>query len=370
MNYPAIKSLLFRVDAERTHEWLLSALRMLQRVPGGVRLLRAIYAHKTPVIAADLLGLHLSNPVGLAAGLDKNGHCTEAFAALGFGWLEVGTVTPRAQPGNPKPRLFRLPARQAIINRMGFNNAGAEVLAHNLKHARRACPLGVNIGKNKITTDERAADDYVRALRMVYAVADYVTVNISSPNTPGLRALQESAALEKLLATLKLECAELARMHGGRTLPLALKIAPDLDDEQIDHIATQVIKYQWDAIVATNTTLSRVGVEDIALSQQAGGLSGVPLKSRATEVIARLYRTTQGRVPIIGVGGIANADDAWEKICAGADAVQVYTALIYHGPKLVRDIVAGLREKMRAMGAPDWASAVTQARLSRPGDRA
>jgi len=362
MFYSGLKSWLFRIDAERAHHLTLRLLQALQHLPGATALLRWRYVRRTPELAFDMLGLRMSNPVGLAAGLDKNGACTDAFASLGFGWLEVGTVTPRAQEGNPRPRLFRLPTRQAIINRMGFNNAGAEALVRNLQRARRVCPIGVNIGKNKVTAPELAVDDYVRALRQVYSVADYVTVNISSPNTPGLRALQEAESLAHLLETLKQERDELARIHTGRVVPLALKIAPDLDDEQIDHIAKEVVDHGWDAIVATNTTLSRAGVEGEPEASQTGGLSGAPLKARATAVIARIYRTTQGRLPIIGVGGVTNAEDAWEKICAGADAVQIYTALIYRGPACVREIVRGLQRKVHTMGVSDWSTAVAQAR--------
>jgi dihydroorotate dehydrogenase len=279
--------------------------------------------------------------VGLAAGLDKNGEHIDALAELGFGFIEVGTVTPRPQPGNPKPRLFRLPQHEAIINRMGFNNDGVDKLVENVKRARFKGVLGINIGKNFDTPIERAVDDYLIGLAKVYPHASYVTVNISSPNTKNLRDLQQSDELEKLLAALKAEQRRLSTEHG-RHVPLALKIAPDLVDEQIDAIAEKLVRLEFDAVIATNTTISRDKVAGHPLAGETGGLSGTPVRDASTAVIRRLAGTLQGKVPIIGVGGIFSATDAREKLAAGASLVQIYTGLIYRGPELVREICDGL----------------------------
>lgn len=326
-------------------------------LPGAARLL----GRRVAPLPARLLGLDLKNPVGLAAGLDKNAECLGPFAAMGFGFVELGTVTPRPQPGNPRPRLFRLVRARAVINRMGFNNAGVDAFVENVKRWGHPCPIGINIGKNKDTPNERALDDYVLALRAVYAQADYIAVNISSPNTPGLRALQEGNQLETLLSGLQRERTALAAMHG-RVVPIALKIAPDLDDAQIAEIARLVLRHHFDAVIATNTTLSRTGVENEPHAAETGGLSGRPLKARATDVIRKLYGELRGKIPIIGVGGIETADDAWEKLLAGANAVQVYTAFIYEGPQIVRDIVKGLAQKVADAGCRTLAEALAKAR--------
>jgi dihydroorotate dehydrogenase len=294
-----------------------------------------------------VMGLDFPNPVGLAAGLDKNGECIGALAAFGFGFVEVGTVTPRAQPGNPKPRLFRIPAREAIINRMGFNNLGVDHLVENVRRARFDGILGINIGKNFDTPIERAAEDYLACLEKVYPHASYVTVNISSPNTRNLRQLQQADELARLLGRIVKRRDQLAA-GAPRRVPLAVKIAPDLDDEQVVAIARLAVDFGIDAVIATNTTVSRAGVEGLPHAGEAGGLSGAPVREAATAVVRKLAAALKGSVPIIGVGGIMSAADAREKLDAGASLVQVYTGLVYRGPGLVREIVAGLGTRSAA----------------------
>ncbi|GAB7129353.1 quinone-dependent dihydroorotate dehydrogenase [Silvimonas sp. JCM 19000] len=284
----------------------------------------------------EMMGLRFPNPVGLAAGLDKNGDHIDALADLGFGFIEIGTITPRPQPGNPKPRMFRLIDSHAIINRMGFNNEGVDALIENVRKSNYKGVLGINIGKNFDTPIENAVDDYLICLDKVYEYASYVTVNISSPNTKNLRQLQQADELSNLLATLKLKQEMLADKHG-RYVPLALKIAPDLDAHQIQEVADRLVKHQIDAVIATNTTLSRVGVEHHKHGAEAGGLSGAPVRAKSTSVIRDLAAALKGEVPIIGVGGIESGDDAVEKIHAGATLVQLYSGLIYKGPNLVEE---------------------------------
>jgi len=283
------------------------------------------------------MGLTFPNPVGLAAGLDKNGAYIDGLAALGFGFIEVGTVTPRPQPGNPKPRLFRIPVAEGIINRFGFNNLGVDNLVENVKRSQYKGVLGINIGKNFDTPNERAIDDYLIGLRKVYLYASYVVVNISSPNTKNLRQLQEREALAGLLSALKSDQAQLAQAHG-RYVPIALKIAPDLESEQVGEIASLLLEYQMDAVIATNTTLAREAVAGLPHAEEAGGLSGAPVKNKSTLVIRQLAQHLGNEIPIIGVGGIMSGEDAREKIEAGANLVQVYSGLIYRGPRLVSDI--------------------------------
>lgn len=283
------------------------------------------------------MGLEFPNPVGLAAGLDKNGAYIDALSMLGFGFIEIGTITPRAQPGNPKPRMFRLPEAEGIINRFGFNNLGVEALLRNVAAAKYQGILGINIGKNFDTPNERALDDYLHCLRKVYAQASYVTVNISSPNTKNLRALQEKDALAELLRALKAEQQVLADQHA-RYVPIALKIAPDLDVTQIADIASLLMEYRFDGVIATNTTLARDLVQGLAHAEETGGLSGAPVRDRSTAVIRALAGHLQGALPIIGVGGILGADDAAEKMAAGASLVQIYSGLVYRGPVLVSEV--------------------------------
>jgi dihydroorotate dehydrogenase len=335
MTYALLRPALFALEAETAHHLTLNALKALESV-GLVRPARPI-----PGCERDVMGIRFPNPVGLAAGLDKNAEYIDALGALGFGFIEVGTVTPRPQPGNPRPRLFRLPAADAVINRMGFNNLGVERLVQNVHRASWRGVLGINIGKNFETPLERAADDYVACLRKVYSLATYITVNISSPNTKGLRDLQASAQLEALLAALHAERQKLAQDYGRR-VPLALKIAPDLADAEIGAIAELLERYAIDGVIATNTTIGRDGVTSLPHGGETGGLSGAPVKAKSTHVVRELARVLAGRIPVIGVGGISTGEDAREKIAAGASLVQLYTGLVYKGPALVRECIAAL----------------------------
>ena len=333
MLYDLARQGLFCLPAETSHDVTLRMLSLAQRL----RLLDA-FAARVPQKPVELFGLRFANPVGLAAGLDKNGDCIDAFAALGFGFIEIGTVTPRPQPGNPRPRLFRLPARQAIINRMGFNNHGVDYLVERVKRSSYRGVLGINIGKNKDTPNENALDDYVACLRKVHDHAGYVTVNISSPNTPGLRTLQHGDALRTLLDGLARERERLATA-SGRRIPLLVKIAPDSSEPEIAAIAAALLEFGIDGVIATNTTSSREGVEGLPHAGEQGGLSGAPLTARSSHVVSLLARELAGRMPIVGVGGILSAADALQKRDAGASLVQVYSGFIYRGPALVREVV-------------------------------
>jgi len=291
-----------------------------------------------------VMGIDFPNPVGLAAGFDKNGEYVDLMAALGFGFLEVGTVTPRPQPGNPQPRLFRIPENRALINRLGFNNEGVDALLRNIERSRFKGVLGINIGKNFDTPIERAHEDYLTCLRRIYAHASYVTVNISSPNTPKLRELQNAEELDRLLARIKEEQETLATTHR-RYVPIAVKIAPDLSPAQIEQVAALLLKHRIDGVIATNTTLSREGVEHSPVAQEAGGLSGAPLRERSTAVLRNLSKTLEEKISIIGVGGIFSGEDALEKVGAGASLVQVYTGFIYRGPGLIHEIARTLAQR-------------------------
>ena len=343
--YSLLRPLLFRLDPETAHHLTLGGLKTAHALG-----LSGLVARRPADDPRTVMGLTFPNPVGLAAGLDKNGDCIAGLAALGFGFIEIGTVTPLPQPGNPRPRLFRLPQAKGIINRMGFNNGGVDALIENVKRAGYRGILGINIGKNAATPIEKAADDYLICLRKVYAHASYVTVNISSPNTKNLRQLQGGDELDALLAQLKAEQLKLADMHG-KYVPIALKIAPDLDAGQIKQIAALLTKHRIDGVIATNTTLSREGVEHLPHGAETGGLSGAPVRDKSTAVIRALAAelqacAEQGRgsaLPIIGAGGILSGADAAEKINAGAALVQVYSGLIYRGPALVGECCAAIR---------------------------
>jgi dihydroorotate dehydrogenase len=289
-------------------------------------------------------GIDFPNPVGLAAGLDKNGEHIDALGALGFGFIEVGTVTPRPQPGNPKPRLFRLPRREAIINRMGFNNDGVDALVRNVEGARWRGVLGINIGRNKDTPNERAADDYLACLGRVYPLASYVTVNVSSPNTPGLRDLQEGDSLQRLIAVLVESREQLATRHGARK-PILLKIAPDLDDAGMDGVAAAVAGSGIDGLICTNTTIDRAGVAGELHADEAGGLSGKPLFDPSTEVLRGMARRLGANMPLVGVGGISSGSDAADKLAAGATLVQIYSGLVFRGPWLLTECVEEIRRQ-------------------------
>jgi dihydroorotate dehydrogenase len=333
MFYSAIRKVLFKFDPETIHEMTIKGFKATGSSP-----LNLLYKQNITNKPVEAMGIVFPNPVGLAAGLDKNGECINAFAAMGFGFVEIGTVTPKPQPGNPKPRIFRLPSANALINRMGFNNKGVDYLIDQVRKANFTGVLGINIGKNKDTPDEHAKDDYLICMRKVYNYATYITINISSPNTPGLRSLQYGDALNDLLAALKAEQKVLADQHS-KYVPLAVKIAPDLSQEEIESIADCLIRNKIDGVIATNTTLSREGVEGLEHGEEQGGLSGKPVKDKSTEVIRLLAIALDNNLPIIGVGGILSGRDAQEKIAAGAKLVQVYTGFIYKGPELVKDIV-------------------------------
>ncbi|KPM84635.1 quinone-dependent dihydroorotate dehydrogenase [Pseudoalteromonas lipolytica] len=336
MFYDLARRFMFTRDAEWAHEFALNNLRRFAHTP-----LSAAWSQSVPNKPVNFLGLEFKNPVGLAAGLDKNAECIDAFSQMGFGFVEVGTVTPRAQAGNDKPRIFRLPESNAIINRMGFNNKGVDNLVNNVKAAKYDGILGINIGKNKDTPNEQGKDDYIHCMRKVFEHASYITVNISSPNTPGLRDLQYGEALDDLLQSLKNEQLDLAAKHN-KQVPMLVKIAPDLDEVQIGQVSESLINNKIDGVIATNTTLERAMVQGQQYANEAGGLSGQPVRQRSTNVVSELKRLTEGKLPIIGVGGIDDADSAKEKFAAGADLVQVYTGFIYKGPELVKTILNSL----------------------------
>lgn len=333
--YELIRPLVFKIDPEQAHHLALNALKHAQKL--GL----------LPIVPADvrptkLMGLDLPNPVGLAAGLDKNGECIQGLAALGFGFVEIGTVTPRPQDGNPKPRLFRVPEHQGVINRMGFNNLGIDNLIANVQKAEFTGVLGINIGKNATTPIEQAADDYLICLEKAYAHASYITVNISSPNTKNLRDLQQGDELTKLLSSLKNRQAQLHTQHG-KYVPLAVKIAPDLDAQQIDEIAQIVLQTEIDGVIATNTTIDKSALGASPLAQEQGGLSGAPVREKSNAVLSALVAQLGDKVPVIGAGGILSGSHAKEKLDLGATAVQVYSGMVYRGTDLVRECLNAVR---------------------------
>jgi dihydroorotate dehydrogenase len=334
--YHLIRPLLFTLDAEAAHDATLKLLSVAYQ--SGLAKMFFPPISDNP---ANVMGLSFKNPVGLAAGLDKNGNYIDALAALGFGFIEIGTVTPRPQSGNPKPRLFRLPEHQAIINRLGFNNLGIDHLLRQVENCAYNGILGINIGKNFDTPIEKAVDDYLIGLRKAYPVASYITINISSPNTQNLRQLQQGDESRKLVAALKEEQLKLQKQHGKYTA-LALKIAPDLSPEDISRIAKLLLEFEVDGVIATNTTIARDMIANHPLAKETGGLSGSPVKDKATAVVKGLAAELKGEIPIIGVGGILTDDDAQEKFAAGASLVQIYSGLIYEGPQLISEIINSL----------------------------
>jgi dihydroorotate dehydrogenase len=336
--YSLARPLLFALDAERAHELGLLAIETAYRTGTN-----PLLGKRPQPLPQEVLGLLFDNPVGLAAGMDKNGAHIDALASLGFGFLEIGTTTPRAQAGNPKPRMYRLPQSRAVINRLGFNNRGVDVLVRNAEAARYRGVLGINIGKNKDTPNERAADDYLYCLERVYPRASYITVNISSPNTQGLRDLQEEDALRRFVGTLRERQEQLAGQHGQHK-PMLLKIAPDLDEVQMDAIARVLVEARIDGVICTNTTIARDGVEGHRHADQTGGLSGAPLFDRSTAVLKAMAERVGAVMPLIGVGGILAGADAAVKIRAGASLVQCYTGLVYRGPELIGESVEAIRE--------------------------
>jgi dihydroorotate dehydrogenase len=330
--YPLMKPWLFRLDAERAHTLTVKMMVIAHRLG----MLKSVVG--TPQQPRNVMGLTFPNVLGLAAGMDKSANAVDAWGALGFGFVEVGTLTPRPQPGNPKPRLFRLPEHEALINRMGFNNPGIHSAVKKLKNRRTKAVVGVNIGKNFDTPNEKAVDDYLHCLKAAYTVADYIAVNISSPNTKGLRDLQAEGAVRQLISELKTEQASLKKEHG-KTVPLLVKIAPDLNDMQIEALARVFNEQNIDGVIATNTTIDREAVTGHALAQEAGGLSGAPVRERSNVVLQAFRMLLKESVPLIGVGGIVSGTDAVEKMKAGASLVQVYSGLVYRGPGLVREIL-------------------------------
>lgn len=348
-----LRPLLFRLPPETAHELALDTLSFSLGTKLARRLTRRRFI-RAPFGELKRFGLSFENPVGLAAGFDKNGTAARSLAALGFGFIEVGTVTRQPQPGNPRPRLFRLPLDQALINRAGFNNDGAEALAKHLSRHRPDCVLGINIGKSRAVELENAVEDYLASFELVHAHADYLVVNVSSPNTPNLRELQRPEALNSLLLALQKRNQELAsKERRGQPIPLLLKIAPDLEESDLESIVGIAEQNNLAGIIATNTTTSRAGLRtgpERVAACGAGGLSGAPLRERSTEIISALYRLTRGRLTIIGVGGVFTAADAWEKISAGASLVQLYTGFIYQGPGVARDINEGLAEILSKQG--------------------
>jgi len=333
MLYRIARELLFTQDPEVVHELTIKGLKLTGSTP-----IACLYGQKLKNKPVTVMGLEFPNPVGLAAGLDKNGECIDAFAKMGFGHIEVGTVTPKAQAGNDKPRLFRIVDSEAIINRMGFNNHGVDALVENVKQANFKGILGINIGKNKDTPIEKGNEDYLICMDKVYPHASYIAINISSPNTPGLRTLQYGETLNELLRCLKERQAELADKYN-KYVPLVVKIAPDLSDEELTQVAASLVKYKLDGVIATNTTLDRKLVHDMPHASEAGGLSGRPLQYSSTVIIKKLHKLLDGQLPIIGVGGVDSAVSAKEKFAAGAELVQIYSGFIYKGPKLIKDIV-------------------------------
>ncbi len=337
--YPFVRPLLFSLNPESAHHITLTMLRLIHRLG----LDKSVFP--APVTSpCKVMGLNFPNRVGLAAGLDKNGEYIDALAALGFGFIEVGTVTPRPQTGNPKPRLFRIPQARAIINRMGFNNKGVDYLVDQVEQSDFRGVLGINIGKNFNTPVEKAVDDYLCCMRKVYPYAGYIALNISSPNTPGLRNLQKGESLSGLIEPLKNEQLRLEERYG-RYVPLAIKVAPDLEPDEVDTIARVLLEYQIDGVIATNTTIEHQSVEQLPSGKEKGGLSGAPLRQRSTRIIEQLNLALGGNLPIIGVGGIMSGEDAQEKIAAGASLVQIYSGLIYEGPGLVREVAETLAKR-------------------------
>lgn len=344
------KPLFFKLDPEQAHHLVIGGLHRAAQLPGMIPLLRKMYGiSEAPEMKSELFGMTFPSPIGLAAGLDKNADAVEGFSAIGFGFMEVGTVTPLAQPGNPQPRLFRLPADEALINRMGFNNRGAEEMAKRLAAlTSRPVPIGVNIGKNKVTPNEEAHLDYKKCIAALYAHADFFVVNISSPNTPDLRNLQYGKELSLLLEAV-MEEMKTQEGHWGTKKAVLVKIAPDVGLHELEYMVDTISKSGVSGIIATNTTLARDGLSH-PHAGETGGLSGRPLRERATEIISRIYKQTGGKLPIIGSGGIFTAEDAYEKIKAGASLVEIYTALIYEGPEVNRRLHRELGELLRKDG--------------------
>ena len=359
--YSFVKPALFSLDPERAHDVTMSGLSRASRVPFLTKQINRLYGQHVPDLPVNCMGIDFQHPIGLAAGLDKNAIALPAFSAMGFSGVEMGTVTPKPQPGNEKPRMFRLPEDEALINRMGFNSDGVDAFLDNIHKTQNTAVAGINIGKNAVTSIEDAHLDYVSAMQRVYSHADYIAVNISSPNTKSLRELQNEDSLDELLMKLKLAQTKCEKVHK-RYVPIALKVAPDLTGDEIESIAELILSHQFDAVIASNTTVSR---PDSLKSQHAGeigGLSGAPVKDLATDCIRQFYKLLNGRAQIIGVGGVKSADDAWEKLLAGADYIQIYSQFIYQGPGMIGDLVKGIKAKVQAHGFDDLPTALSALR--------
>lgn len=358
-----VRPALFNVDAETTHYAAMNSLHQMSRLPGTLKALAASTRINDPRLASTVMGIKFQNPVGLAAGFDKDAKWHRELAALGFGFIEVGTITDVAQPGNPKPRLFRLPADRAILNRMGFNNDGAEAAAARLANSPATTPLGINIGKSKITPNDQALQSYLKSMRLLWTFADYITVNVSSPNTPGLRQLQDRGPLLELLQALNEENQSLAEQEVESPKPMLVKIAPDMTLEQLDDVVEIALQCGLSGIIATNTTISREGLKTPAEKVEqlgAGGVSGKPLTERSRQVIRHLYQQSQNKLTLVGVGGIYDGDDAWRMIAAGADLIQVYSGFIYGGPMMVKNINLRLKSRLEREGLSDIQQLVGQ----------
>lgn len=355
--YSFVKPILFKLDPEHAHDITMSKLAWASKVPLATAQINRLFGNKVPGLPVKCMGIDFRHPVGLAAGLDKDARALPAFSAMGFSGVEMGTVTPKPQPGNEKPRMFRLVEDEAIINRFGFNSCGVDAFLENLRKTEQTGVAGINIGKNAVTSIEDAHFDYVSALQRVYSQADYITVNISSPNTKSLRDLQNESFLDNLLLQIKKAQVKCEKVHK-RAVPIALKVAPDLDGDEIETIAELVMSHQFDALIATNTTVARPDILNSQYAAETGGLSGAPLKDMSTECIRQFYKLLNGRVQIIGVGGIKTADDAWEKMLAGADYLQIYSQFIYQGPAMIEQIVTGLKDKVESHGFDDLSTAL------------
>lgn len=361
MLYSFAKPALFALDPEAAHDLAMGGLAKISKSSFATRQLERATGGCVPDLPVSCMGIDFRHPVGLAAGLDKDAKAFPAFSALGFSGVEMGTVTPQPQPGNDKPRMFRLVEDEAIINRMGFNSGGVDAFLSNLTKTRRTVVAGINVGKNAATPIEEAAKDYVSAMQRVYSQADYITANISSPNTKSLRDLQNADFLDTLLLNIKRAQLKCEKAHK-RYVPIALKVAPDLDADEIETIAELIISHKFDAVIATNTTIARPDHLQSPHKAEMGGLSGAPVKEMATDCIREFYRHLQGRVQIIGVGGIKTADDAWEKMVAGADYLQIYSQFIYQGPAMIKDIIKGLHAKIEQNGYANLADALAASR--------
>lgn len=353
-----LKPIFFRMDPEQAHHTVMGGLATAAKIPGALSIMKGLYGvQEDPMLATDLFGLHFHSPIGLAAGLDKNAEAVKGLSSVGFGFLEVGTVTPVGQPGNDKPRMFRLPEDEALINRMGFNNKGADAMLTRLSQLKQhTVPVWVNIGKNKVTPNEAAHEDYLSCIRKLYPVADLFVVNISSPNTPNLRNLQHGEELRQLLGQIVQEM-KLQNEAVGRNKAVLVKIAPDVTEEELAHMTETIVESGVSGIIATNTTLSRMGTTN-QNRLESGGLSGKPLTNRSAEVIRQVYQYTNGKIPIIGSGGVFTAEDAYAQICAGASLVEIYTSFIYRGPDVTRELAKGLKQLLQRDGYQHISEAV------------